>query len=149
MEPLLLLLLLFSSIPPARAGGGSQLLIAIAKNTTGVTISGELTTTTTTPTTTADNCSQATATGTLEQLSCSLTEFQSDLQELLLSRVVAFPATNVETWSSRLLKMTWNDAVEVGVKKCTSDQKCFRKFLVSSPLPWRGGRGLLSSLVLT
>ena len=97
MAPLLLLLV-FSSIPPARAGGGSQLLIAMAKTTTS------------TPT---DTCSLAAATGSLEHLSCSITEFQSDLHERLLSSPFS-PSSNVETWSSKLLKMTWNDAAEVG-----------------------------------
>ena len=73
---------------------------------------GELTTTST-----VDNCSQTGATGSLEHLSCSITEFLSDLQERLLSRAAASPSTNVETWSSKLLKMTWNDAVEVRVEK--------------------------------
>ena len=97
MAPLLLLLV-FSTISPARAGGGSQLLIAITKTTSS---------------TPADTYSLAAASGSLEHLSCSITEFQSDLQERLLSSPFS-PSSNVETWSSKVLKMTWNDAAEVG-----------------------------------
>ena len=119
MSPLLLLLLIFSSIPPARARGGSQLLVAIAKTeeTTANTMITENTTGELTSTSTVDNCSQTGATGSLENLSCSITDFLSDLQERLLSRAATSPSTSVETWSSKLLTMTWNDAVEVRVEK--------------------------------
>ena len=94
-----LILLLSSSLPLTRAGGGSQLLIAITNLSTSSPI-------------TADaplyNCSTAVL-QSLEHLSCSLSQFLAELERLNSSS----SSSNDESWSSALMKITWDEAVQV------------------------------------
>ena len=93
----LILLLLASSLPLTRAGGGSQLLIAITNISTSSPVTAPL-----------YNCSTA-ALQSLEHLSCSLSQFLAELERLDSSS----SSSSEESWSSALMKITWDEAVQV------------------------------------